>query len=648
MQQKKNKEMCKQCRKDKQRCEPPHRDWKKGVKCDRCKRMGYECSESEKKIRVQKPKQPKPSAQTATSQHIAATDLLFAQALGSDTQIVPSRHRNGPSSSFEQTAPSELYRFRPLPAPFGLEVDAGSSDTDPPSSQLSIDDIGTQSRKSAEAEARRLLARLGDQNATREILRSDLWLCDKIEQWLGAGGILPQLKAAIKAAIEAIHADFYASLRHASSLATRDLGPCKESFLSHVESAEYRFQHPPRRPASPSHDRLRLDRKDNSIREMLHSLQKRKSNWSDANYLYGEVCGRPQTFHHTHPNSEAELAASCVKASEDIGRVVADLVIDDIEHHNLLFGTMAGHNIATTLGLPYPACHLAVRQVGPSILLDLWKRSPGKPWEMDCLHRTPVHVAAYHGCVSELSRIFEHDDDSMAGNVGKDVFGLTPLLIAACTNDIRAFRSLLKNGANYYVQDNEGRSVLALAARNDSHKIVDLILGSLPIPPSFRPELSEAITAGHKDIARRFIAYYSEQPFNVDNVLQVQDAIEVAERMGFDDILQELRSIKPLAPVAYDAADSVECLRYEDYIQDTAYESTLHTNSTVPFGSLNGQELSSFEDQYWGSTFDAPSMSFSSSMPFIPPSAGDATSFHYMEDSTSWTQRSYKPRADPG
>lgn len=605
--------------------------------------MGYDCSESERKVKQLKSRVPKSSTQNQQLCAQNATEQLFAQALESDNQIFASRHGNRTTSLYDNMA-SSGYRSRPLPAPYGLDLDTAASDTDPPSSQLSIDDIAAPSRKSAEVEARRLLAKLGNQNAARGVFRSDLHLCTQIERWIGPNTILSKIRAAIQAAIDAIHIDFDASIRHARSLSTRDIGSCKETFLLQVLLNQQRFHHPPTMDSSDD-GRPSQSPEDISIREALHGLQKRKSDWSDADYLCGEICSRPRGSHGTHPNSEAELTTSYIKASEGISRVLSDIVLENFEQHDLLFGTSTRPGPIAASILTYPACHLAIRQASPSVLLDLWKRSPIQPWEIDCLRRTPVHVAAYIGCITELSRIFDHDGTT-AKDVGQDIFGLTPLLIAACKDDVKAFLLLLKHGADYSAQDNEGRSALALAARNGSHRVVDLILRSGTVPYSCKSELNEAIASGHKAIVRQFITYYNQQPFDVDNTIQIQDGIALAKRKGLNDIAQELSHVRPRTQHSNAAIDSIEALRYEDYLQESAYDTNPLIDADCSFGSLTEQEYSSFEEQYWAGTYDTSSLSFSSSTPLVPPSVG-GTSYSYARDSSSWQRRPYRSPNHP-
>lgn len=165
---------------------------------------------------------------------------------------------------------------------------------------------------------------------------------------------------------------------------------------------------------------------------------------------------------------------------------------------------------------------------------------------LDYLQRTPIHVAAYAGRIHELQCIFDHDILA-AVNAGQDIFGLTPLMVAACKDDVKAFTLLLRHGADHTVKDLLGRSVLALAARNGSQGIVRLLLRHGNIPPSSQLdlcELCEAVRHGRRDIVDLLLGRYNKSKIiNDSDWLQINAGIVTARQKGFSDIVEDLENV---------------------------------------------------------------------------------------------------------
>lgn len=407
---------------------------------------------------------------------------------------------------------------RPILAWDSADVESFSSDNSvPPSAQPESESTTISTRKSNELEALTILAKLGDLNATRELLRADLVLCDQAESWLGCSASIRKTRDAIKAAISAVTHDFKTSLELAMPFVTKskDIGSSKKAFVAQVQFVQYRFFNPPV-PATDEPPMFMEPLDDVDLNERLQELNKRKKIWSAADYLFGNACGRSSSRHAVHTHSEHDIALCYTKASESIRDVFSEIVLEDFDHRRIICTTF-GRTKNSISALP--PCHLAISQASPSVLLTLWKSSAMHPWDKDYLRRTPVHSAAYAGKIQGLRSIFQ-TNPSAATNNGWDSFGMTPLAIAACKDDVKAFITLERAGAvvegtSPDITDNMGTkiSVFGLAARNGSVNVVKHI-ASHAIPAMFQmggSELCEALTNNQEHIAHILIDWHCKR-----------------------------------------------------------------------------------------------------------------------------------------
>lgn len=500
-------------------------------------------------------------------------------------------------------------RSRPVLA---WEAEVESLPTDSMTSsvpQLDLEGAATSARKLGEQEARMILAKLGDFHATRELLRVDLKLCDQVEIWLGPSQGINKIREAIQAVIVAIEAEFLTCSREAEPFTKgKDIGPFKEAFVAKLCLIQYRFRVPV--PVELLESTCANGIADDDVQEKLHELHKRKKIWSAADYLVGNASGRKASRHPVHAHSENEVVFCFMKASEGIKDVFSEIVLDNADHRQTLhigFGQVKDAISA------FPACHLAVAEASTHVMLNLWKKTSTPIWEVDYLARTPVHSAAYAGKIQGLQSIFPHYPMGIS-NTGCDAFGLTPLHIAACRDDLQTFVKLSNakaylNSFTPSICDKDGvpMSVLALAARNGSTKVVQYIMGH-PSLSMFQhgdfldtgsSELCQALLNDQTEVADILISYHSE---SYDLTSQISAAKRLAAERGYEDIIARLDS---LISFRQDSIQSLNEMSWDGYVNydpfpdtsaqyDSSQPSTYHSfDIDTPYWSSQGSNMSS-------------------------------------------------------
>lgn len=525
----------------------------------------------------------------------------------------------------------------------------------PSGTQPDIESTIFSVRKSNEQEARMILAKLGDLNATRVVLLSDLELCKDIEKWVGNSARVGKIRNAIKAAIAAIKHEFKAGVELATSYATKakDIGPYKEAFVSQVELVVTRFRQESVKSESSVTDEavvLMDDFDVEIVQERLHELHKRKKVWSAADYLLGNAYGRSSSRQVVRGQSENDVVFCYVKASESIKDVFSDIVLEDLEHRKILCTGLSRTKDSISA---IPPCHLAVSQANPSVLLALWKKSAMPLWEVDYLHRTPVHSATYAGKVQGLQQIFQINP-STATNTGCDSFGMTPLAIAACKDDVKTFIKLEQAGAvlegtNYDIFDDTGTriSILGLAARNGSVKVVEHIV-SHHSPFTFQvgsSELCQALLNNQVHIALILMEWHCRPDNNYDLSDQITSAQQVAEQRGFQDISVTLKS---LIPDRHHGIQALETMVFESFTNHDAFGEEPSQYDSSQFDSSQG---CNFDTNYWSFSESQVSSFAPSDMqdPIVPmPSSGSGPSFTVLSNhGVHHNRHRGPPRMDP-
>lgn len=404
---------------------------------------------------------------------------------------------------------------------------------------------------SSELWLRGKLARLSDMFATRELLRWELELCGQVERWLGSHVLILKVRAAVQGTIDALQEDFEQCVKETRTVL--ESGPDRTVQVSLLELCliAYKFANPP----TSNNTALNQSRNDCerqvseqlSIQRMVHTLHQHAFVHSDADHMCAHIWDPTPYAYSTSKVPQAKLIDSYRKASVAIGSVLSRIVPRKFEHRELLLGPSAGVHPDTDLVSAYPVYHLAMLHGPPLLSSELCRSSATQDMGLDCFRRTPVHAAAYTSKTLELRSILEHD--SMAAmESDKDIFGLTPLMIAACKDDVKTATLLLRYSADPTVHDSGGRNLLALAARNDSQNVIRFLLNHAHVSPSLRPdagELCEAITHNRRDIIDLLVGQYKKHnAIDEPTSLQIQAGITTAKWTGLNDVANSLENLK--------------------------------------------------------------------------------------------------------
>ena len=92
--------------------------------------------------------------------------------------------------------------------------------------------------------------------------------------------------------------------------------------------------------------------------------------------------------------------------------------------------------------------------------------------QKDCLHRTPLQVAAQRGHMLLVQELLSNGADVNAC----DVHGYTPLLTAVSERNIQVVKVLLEHQADLHHHSNDGYSALHLAAEAGQKQLLELLL----------------------------------------------------------------------------------------------------------------------------------------------------------------------------
>lgn len=133
----------------------------------------------------------------------------------------------------------------------------------------------------------------------------------------------------------------------------------------------------------------------------------------------------------------------------------------------------------------------------------------------DIIGRSHLHLAAEMEDLDHLHWLFHNcSAQAMKQMESRDIFRLTPLMIAAYTGNVDVFRFLESQGAKMNALDPEGRSVLSLAAMAGHEDIVSHILSQHPsiMKDHFAScsPLHDAVAAGHRDVVELLLQHKAE------------------------------------------------------------------------------------------------------------------------------------------
>ncbi|KAK5087156.1 hypothetical protein LTR05_004327 [Lithohypha guttulata] len=310
-----------------------------------------------------------------------------------------------------------------------------------------------------------------------------------------------------------------------------DLGCSREFILSELLRVLCQFVNSPTSSSSgPLPDQPgRLDLA--LLQETPQNSRQDKSLHSEAEFLSGGLKDM-LSENASRARSTSRQPRSYVKASQAISRILSEIVLDSREQRRLLYEWT------------YPPGHLAYMSGDDDAAFELWQ-NPYNEARTDVLKRDLVHLAVYTSDAQMLQRMFRYDDKA-AAKVTSDLFGLTPLRIAACRNDILCFSLVWQYDGDSALRDEIGQSVLRLAAKNGSCQVAALILGYSPRRPALLPALRAAINAGNEEISSIIVSHFNDK--TCLDITQLRLTLREAQKAGFVEIASKLELIKQRSP----------------------------------------------------------------------------------------------------
>lgn len=149
---------------------------------------------------------------------------------------------------------------------------------------------------------------------------------------------------------------------------------------------------------------------------------------------------------------------------------------------------------------------------------------------------SPVHLAAKQGNAKALAKLLKEN----SGHVNlRDVWGNTPLILAAISRQQRVAKLLIARGANVMIRNNAGRVALHEAARNGDEKMILAICSAklrgqyVEVNVYARHELSFyspldlALVLGHTTTVERLLSLGASADLGLKSA-------KVREQHGFD------------------------------------------------------------------------------------------------------------------
>lgn len=544
-----SKFLCHQCRHDKQACLPSDRDWyNKRQPCDRCDKLGLECSEPQ---RIPKIIDRTTKATVVLGQGVIDFELE-SSVLSTETNAIPlvEDKRSSPS----------------LNSGTGLQsnVLAGSIHAD-------ICASGTRklSREGTQHEAHLLIKSLGDIKAIQIHLNHDIRKTLQVELTLGLRGHDNQFSSLLRKAVESVGLQARELICNSGDLRSRDMGTYRRCFLLDLWRLMHDIcsQSPARGELVESSPKIpndllqpdpqvqkeyykSIEAKPHSIAEFFSSIV--------GDSLYMAV---PSTIFAVDKSAlmYQQAAKDLQPYFERLNRDIADQ--DDVLHPGpWCFPLIKAYN----------AAHLAFRTGNRQVARRLCEKGTSR-YDIDVLGRTLLHYAAESNDIHTV-RLLMRVDHAILTKTYPDVFGLTPVALAAMHDNIQVFKEFVWTSACNMVDrtpllQSGNYSVLGVAARCGSEHTVRYMLGHKMFHPScpLALDLVCAIDGRKEDLARLFVAALRNCSVLYEDQLSM--AIAAAEGQHFHDLAKEINHLLRNSHDATrsDARSALATYRFEDY-----------------------------------------------------------------------------------
>lgn len=455
------------------------------------------------------------------------------------------------------------------------------------SNDKSSQDIPVKRRKDCEVECRRVLKNLGDLEALYKIVSLDMDKVNDIEQRLSPHLTFPAIKANHRALLSIIDVATASLIDAGTVLLLSDKGMFTECFLERLKSFTDNFHNRGQvqnvtSAETNQHVFTEMARLNNIIRDAVYQSRRRREVYSDAEVIC-EALGRDSRYIRP-PRLGSDAEAAYLRAAVDLEQVCKKLLVDESSSEGMSSGA---DSLAVSIQRGYPAPQLAYRVCDPWSALSLWNSSTSQ-YALDAMHRSLLHHAVDADDVN-LVRHIARTNAQVIRNTGTDIFGMSPLALAAIRNNIKMFDILSEYGAVCSGPDTD-TAVLVLAAHLGNAYIVQNMLSRRSSPQLLGKALNRAIEKRHEEPVR-LILECMRNPARYDEI-ELESAALNAQWQGLLGLAANIRAVKPVFGARSQALIDIERANFADL--GFSEDSPIH-QTTIPDDWLQSENITTIQ-----------------------------------------------------
>lgn len=548
-----SKPICAQCRYDKQACTPPDRNWVDyRQRCDRCVKLELDCSEPQRL----------PTAAFRTSSFTKPVDsriIVFQADLctpPTDTSMV------SPINNIDNRHITDRDMTSQLDSP----ADHGHK-------SLDSSCVPKPSREETQQEAQALIKNLGDSKAILTNLNCEIRTAHEIRSLLGEADRNKRVLEMLEKAIRVAALQVRDMLNGSAGLRSRVTGVYKRLFSSQLStlandiwtqaSSETNFK---KDSTTVINELIQPDpqiwkESYDSIKATPHSI---------AEFLSTFVGRNMPTIAPSVIFSMEEAATKYQQAADHLQQCIENINVETASYRlSSAPNSSPPHQLKA-----YSALHLAYRTGSYRVAHKMCEKLESL-FETDMLERTILHYAVDNNDIKTVRVLIGLDKD-IVQNTGGDIFGLTPVALAAMRGNAEIFEALIREDACDQPRSSAllwsgHRSALGIALQCGSKDVVTLMLERKLSHPfaSNASDLMSAIVGQQEDLARFFLRVLKQQTeLNEEQLKRAGAAAKDRHLHGLvEDIYKELRQSNSATPLA--ACSYLDKHNFEQFIAVT-------------------------------------------------------------------------------
>jgi ankyrin repeat protein len=299
-----------------------------------------------------------------------------------------------------------------------------------------------------------------------------------------------------------------------------------ELVLLKTREAIHRFEQIAKKPSMFEDSKLKIH---STILQRLISIYRSRDDDSEVELLLTELASLPGS--ETSNSGILEQLVQALQAtSKRAGEMLQDFDLGSaIKAHLNLDGTD-----------PFPAFQRAIKAGHPEVVRSFCEMLAQSSNALDILEQHNLHIAAEKGDLMALDAIMLLQSTAAAIN-SRDVFGRTPLCLAAFTGKLEVVEKLVNAKGDPRMRDGSTRNSLHFACASGRADVVHFLLrwGVSPNDdtPVQLPPLHIAAAAGSREICKLLLEYNA---FTDDH--NGRSAEDVALQNGHLEIAAMIRS----------------------------------------------------------------------------------------------------------